>query len=173
MAQFHVYAIRQYEVRRDDGDARPVFTFETPDWCNVVAFTEAGELLFVRQHRFGTNAPSLEIPGGLVDPGEDPLAAARRELREETGYEAKEIVSLGALAPNPAMQGNQLHCYVAYGCTPHREGQRLDDLEDCELVVLTRPEVEAAIDRGEIHHALVLAGWYLLERHERTRGTSR
>src|SRR5688500_11226486 len=79
-----------FRVERLQYDALPrdVFVFQCPDWCNVVAETVTGEIVLVWQYRFGTDAISLEIPGGVIDPGEAPDVAALRELREETGYEA-------------------------------------------------------------------------------------
>jgi 8-oxo-dGTP pyrophosphatase MutT (NUDIX family) len=160
VANFYVFGIRHHEMTRDDGETRPVFTFDTPDWCNVVPITKHGYILLVRQHRIGIDAPSLEIPGGLVDPGETPIAAATRELSEETGYEAEEIVPLGAIHPNPALQANRLHMFLARGCTPHGRGQQLEDLEDCEVVLLDRAGLDRALAAGEISHALVHAALY-------------
>ena len=150
----------------DDGSVRPVFTFVTPDWCNVVPITTDGRIVLVRQHRWGTDAPSLEIPGGIVDPGEAPIDAARRELHEETGYDARELVPLGRVHPNPALQGNSLHMFLALDCAPHGRGQRLEELEDCEVVVLERAELDRAVERGEIGHALVWAALHAWRRHE-------
>ncbi len=82
---------------------------EAPSWCNVVALTPERRVVVVRQFRFGTGTVTTEIPGGVVDQGEEPEETARRELREETGYTAERWKSLGAVEPNPAFQTNV--CY--------------------------------------------------------------
>src|SRR5688500_9405104 len=109
--------IADYGVFRVDRATYPtlshdIFVFEVPDWCNVIAETETGEIIMVWQHRFGTDELSLEIPCGVVDEGEEPLAAARRELREETGYEAESLELLCAFAPNPALQNNKCWTFL-------------------------------------------------------------
>jgi len=170
LLKFHVFGVEKLDLHRDDGSVRPVLRISTPDWCNVVPLTDDGRVVLVRQHRWGTDAPSLEIPGGLVDPGETPIDAARRELHEETGYDAASIVELGRVHPNPAIQSNELHMFLARGCTPHSRGQQLEELDDCEVVLLDRAQLEAAIDRAEITHALVLAAvlaWRRLEDREK------
>ena len=166
LLSFHVFGVQKTDLVRDDGTTRPILTFATPDWCNVVPLTDEGKIILVRQHRWGTDAQSLEIPGGLVDPGESPIEAAGRELREETGYDAASIVELGRVHPNPALQSNQLHMFLARGCTPHERGQQLEELEDCEVVLLDRTQLDAAIDRGEITHALVWAALHAWRRLE-------
>ena len=93
--------------RRDK--AQDFFVIRAPDWVNVIALTPAGELVLVRQFRYGINDFSTEIPGGVIDAGEDPLAAGVRELREETGYVGGSARLLGSVHPNPAMQGNRCH----------------------------------------------------------------
>jgi 8-oxo-dGTP pyrophosphatase MutT (NUDIX family) len=162
-----IYAVRRHTVSRDGGAEREIHTLETScDWCNVVPLCDDGRIVLVRQHRFGTDAPSLEIPGGLIDPGETPLEAARRELEEETGYVAASIETLGVVRPNPALQATRLHMHLARGCVPHGRGQHLEELEDCEVVLLDRAGLEAALDAGEIHHALVHAALFAFLRAE-------
>ena len=118
--------------------------------------SDADELLLVRQYRHGTEAMSLEIPGGLVDPGEQPEAAAGRELREETGFEASSLQPIGVMTPNPAIFSNRCHTYLATGC--RRVGDPdLDPGEDLEVVVVPAGDVDAMVRAGEIDHALVLA----------------
>ena len=133
------------------------FLVRTPDWVNVVALTDAEELILVRQYRHGTDQAALEIPGGLIDPREtDPAAAAARELREETGYAAAHIAPLGVMTPNPAIFTNRCHTFLATGCRLAGELQQ-DPGEDIEVVLVPGHQVESLVRRGEIDHALVLA----------------
>ena len=129
---------------------------ETPDWCNVIAVTEdRGEVVVVHQHRFGSGAPTIEIPGGMIDPGEDPLTAAKRELLEETGYAAERWTSLGAVAPNPAFQDNLCHHFLAEGAT-RSDPQDLDAGEDIVIATLSKDDLVAGIRSGLITHSLVI-----------------
>ena len=115
---------------------------ESSDWVNVVALTPDARVVLIRQYRFGTEQITLEIPGGLVDPGETPLEAARRELREETGYEAERWTSLGTIAPNPAIHRNRLYTYLAEGCRIAGE-QQPDPGEDIEVESSPWPKCRA------------------------------
>lgn len=141
------------------------FLVRTPDWVNVVAFTPADELILVRQYRHGTRELSLEIPGGLIDRGESDLAAAQRELREETGFATDSWQRLGAMTPNPAIFGNRCHVFLASGCRRVGDVQN-DPGEDLEVVLVPAGQVDAMVRRGEIDHALVLAALHF----HRTRG---
>lgn len=134
---------------------RDVFVFAVPDWCNVIAETPEGEIVMVWQHRFGTDALSLEIPGGVVDPGESPLEAARRELREESGYDADAFELISVVEPNPALQGNRCHTFLARGARLAFD-TAFDDLEDLEVVLLPKHEIAERIDDGTVTHALVV-----------------
>ena len=128
------------------------------DWVNVIALTADQRVVLVRQFRAGTASVCLEIPGGMVDPGEDAATAAARELAEETGYTSARWRLLGTSRPNPAIQNNTLHSYLALGCVqsaaPQPDGNEV-------IEVSTRPlaDVYAAIRSGEIDHALVLAAF--------------
>ena len=128
---------------------------ETPAWVNVVALTPARRLVVVRQYRFGTRAVTTEIPGGMVDPGEDHADAARRELLEETGYTAPRWRYLGCVEPNPAFQDNLCHHWLAEDAT--RAGEPTPDPgEDIAVRTLALDQVRRALASGEIRHSLVV-----------------
>jgi len=143
------------------GRAHSFYRLQGPDWVNVVAFNRAGELLVVEQFRHGIDAATLEIPGGGCDPGEDPLQAARRELREETGYVSDEWVVLGFCTPNPATQNNRCHTFLALDCDPAGDLE-LDPAEELQVWASSWTEWQGRMRRGEIHHALVLTAFQLL-----------
>ena len=134
---------------------RDIYVFACPDWCNVIAETPEGELVFIWQYRFGTDALSLEIPGGVIDPGEEPLAAARRELLEETGYEAESFELVSVVEPNPALQGNRCFTYLARGARPTGK-TAFDDMEDLETLLVPKSELADLLDDREITHSLVV-----------------
>jgi ADP-ribose pyrophosphatase len=120
----------------------------TPDYVNVVAVTAGGRVLAFRQVKYGVEGTSLAPVGGYMEPGEDPLAAIRRELLEETGYTAPEWESLGAYRVDANRGSGMAHFFLARGA--QRVAARdADDLEEQELLELTRAEVELALRQGE------------------------
>ncbi len=135
---------------------------EPADWVNVVALTRDQRCVMIRQYRFGTDSVTLEVPGGLIDPGEAPIVAAARELREETGYASpKDLTSLGSIAPNPAFQRNRLHMFLAEECEP-LFAQEQDPGEDIAVELVAMSEIDALLARGEIEHALVAVAFQRL-----------
>lgn len=131
-------------------------------WCNVVALTPDDELVLIYQYRHGVDALCLEIPGGLVDPGERPEDAATRELLEETGYTGDAPVLLGEVHPNPALQNNRCSTYLVTNARL-THAPNLDEGEDIRVTRVPISAVPELITQGEITHALVIAAlWHLL-----------
>lgn len=153
-------------TRRSDRLEHPFCTLRAPDWVNILAFTEQGLAILVRQYRFGTASVTLELPAGVVDAGESPLEAAERELREETGHTAREWVALGSCASNPALMDNRTHLFLAQGCErTHEPGP--DQHEQIEVVLTRRDDLLEQIRTEGVDHAIALATvtrWLLWER---------
>ncbi len=170
---------RVFKVRRDiSSDPRgrgthDFYVIEAPDWVNVIALTEDDKVVLIELYRHGTGEVSLEIPGGMVDPGESPADAAARELLEETGYEAREVVLIGASRPNPAIQDNRIHSFLARGVT-YRGEPRNEGTEQTRVRLVPLERIPALIAGGEIDHALVVLAFHLLSLSERgTHGGAR
>jgi ADP-ribose pyrophosphatase len=120
----------------------------TPDYVNVLAVTEDGRFLCFRQTKYAVEGTSLAPVGGYLEAGEDPPAGARRELLEETGYEAAEWISLGHYRVDGNRGAGVAHLFLARGARRVAE-VRADDLEEQQLLHLSRPEVEAALAAGD------------------------
>jgi len=120
----------------------------TPDYVNVVAITAAGQFLLFRQMKYALPEGSLALIGGYLEPGEDPLAAAQRELLEETGYTSNDWLSLGSYRVDPNRGVATGYLYLARQSVQAAAPQA-DDLEEQELILLTRKELERALDEGE------------------------
>jgi len=158
---------RVFRVRRDrsadprDGREHDFFVIEAPDWINVVPLTDDGRVVLIEQYRHGTGELSLEIPGGMVDPGESPAETAARELLEETGYGGGELTLVGKTRPNPAIQNNWLHTYVARGVR-FSAAPVFHGTEQTVTRLVPFGEVPRLIREGAVTHSLVVAAFHLL-----------
>ncbi len=148
----------RYDLRRHPVSDRVYrrIVLESVDWVNVVALTADGQCVVIRQFRFGVGYPTLEVPGGMVDPGESPLTAARRELMEETGYGGGDWRYLGAVEPNPAIHDNLCHHYLVTGVEAAGPPQPSDG-EAIAVSLMDPAALVAAARDGEIRHALALS----------------
>lgn len=141
--------VENHTVELPDGRLIPDWPWIiTPDYVNVVAITEDERFLCFRQVKYGIEGTTLSIVGGFVEEGEDPFDAAQRELLEETGYQATEWTPLGSYRVDPNRGIAVGHLYLARQAryvTP----RNADDLEEQELILLTRGEIEKALEQGE------------------------
>ena len=164
-----VYRARVFDVRCDTcvsprtGHEHDFHLLDCCDWVNVVPITADDQVVLIRQFRHGVRDFSLEIPGGLIDPEDpSPRDAGRRELREETGYDSDDLVSLGWSHPNPALQGNRCHTFLARDVRKVGE-PTLDGTEETEVVLVSRADLPELVRSGRINHALVVVAFYLLD----------
>lgn len=152
--RFGPLGVDRHEVEAG-GDPYTAFTLDLADWVAVAAITAGGQVLLVRQHRHGVDDVTLEVAGGIIDPGESPEQAALRELREETGYVADAVEPLGWVHPNPAIQGNRCWMFLARGA--RRAGEPDGDEHESVEPVLMDPEDAAAATRdGRVTHVLAV-----------------
>lgn len=140
---------------------------DAPDWAMVVAEYQDSFVL-VRQWRHSAECLSLEFPGGVVDGGEDAATAARRELKEETGFEAGKLTHLGTVSPNPALFKNQFHVYLAEELT-QTGAQSLDSDELLTYELMPTDEVIRNYGKGEFAHALMGTALMLYLQHRQKR----
>ncbi|MDB4925833.1 NUDIX hydrolase [Mucilaginibacter sp.] len=135
------------------------FVLEYPNWVNGVALTADNKVIMVRQYRHAANIVSLEIPGGVIDGDEEPAAAMRRELLEETGYQFDEIELLCTVYANPSTSNNHTYCYLAKGGIKVQE-QTLDDHEELIVEEYSIDEVKQLLADNKIAQSLHCTGLF-------------
>ena len=157
IADCRIFSVeRSVAVSPVDGASHAFHRIQSPDWVQLLPITADGDAVLVRQYRHGGQRFTLEMPAGLIEPGEDPAVAALRECLEETGYRASDAVPLGVVNPNPALFANQLHSFFATGATLEAAVQNVGT-EYTEAVLVPVRDLERLLIAGEIDHALVAA----------------
>lgn len=159
---FDLHKRRSSHPKRGERD---FFVIDPSDWVNIIPLTAKREVVLVRQFRHGIGAFTLEIPGGMIDPGDiDPAAAGRREMQEECGFDTDDLVPLGRVHPNPAIQPNFCYSFLARNVkrvrAPHANP---DGSEETEVVVVPLKSIKGLIATGKITHALVIAAFSFLD----------
>lgn len=140
-----------------NGHLERMVVLESPHAAQIVAQTSEGELLFVYQFRFGIGAFTLELPGGIVEPGEAPQLAAQRELAEETAYAGGKWTQLGANPANPVFQDSLIYTFQANGVLPIAKVEQ-DPGEDVRLIKLARSEALEYLLAGQFQHPHTVVG---------------
>jgi len=154
-----VWDLRSRRYRHPKSEAEGDFFYlDSRDWAVVVARTNSGELVMVRQFRWGSDELSWELPGGIIDQGEDPVMAGLRELKEETGYVAESGHLIGSCRPNPAILNNFCHVIFADNVRLDAAGTDWDEHEEMEVLALPENEAFEWARSNKIGHALALTG---------------
>lgn len=136
------------------------------NWVEVIPMTKNREVILVEQYRPGTHSVTLEIPGGIIDPtDESSQKAGARELLEETGYRAEEVIHIGRNYPNPPVQGNYCDVFLATNVEMVQQ-PTFDKFEDIELKIVPYDQIPDLIRTGAISHGLVVAAFYYLALYE-------
>lgn len=173
VGNFRIFRAQELSSQGPHGKEGRFVVLDAPDWAVVVPAIERGNrryILAVRQFRHGSGTASTEFPGGVVEPGEAPAAAAARELLEETGYAAGRIVHLGSCSPNPAFMTNTFHVFAAEGLSLVAD-QSLDEHELVDVEEIPEDELFARVGAPPWTHALMLtAAWYYRQWRESGNG---
>jgi ADP-ribose pyrophosphatase len=161
-----VFTVFERTSRGPAGREGRFSVLEARDWAVVVPLVRQGtesQFLMVRQYRHGSDTASLEFPGGVVDPGESPEKAAVRELAEETGWTSATIHHAGTVFPNPAIQANRFHVFLALD--PYQAVERnLDEHEVVDALLMPTTVVRDGMGEGELSHALMATALFLAEK---------
>ena len=137
------------------GKEHEFYVLESPDWVNIVAVTDSQEIVLINQFRHGICGTVLEIPGGMIDDGEEPKLSAQRELLEETGYTSNEFIEIGRVHPNPALFDNLCYTFLAKSAKKIREPE-FEGTEDIETILYPSKDIMELIQKGDITHSLVI-----------------
>lgn len=160
IADCRVFKVREdFFVRKSDSEESSFFVIENPDWVNIIALTKTQEVVLIEQYRYGAERIVLELPGGMIDEDEEPMAAAKRELTEETGFVSDKFILLGKSHPNPAIQNNTIYHFLAIDCEKTGETS-FDEHESVLTKLVSLSEIENLIAGGDFTHSLAIAAFH-------------
>ncbi len=161
IADCHIFQLRRdISVCTDGSDEQHTFyCLECPDWVNIIPITKNNEVLMIEQYRHGIEEITLEIPGGMLDDAEDAQGAALRELLEETGYAPREVIALGKTRPNPAIQDNWVHHFLALD-VEQKQQPEFDTTEHTIIRFVPLDEIPSLIQNENITHSLVVVAFH-------------
>lgn len=154
---YKIFDIGLIEKRHENSKVTSNFTrIFSPDWVNIIPITAEGKVILIEQFRHGTDEFTIEIPGGLIEKGEEPILAAKRECEEETGFSSEiEPVFFGQVEPNPAFMDNKCFTYLWEGCK-FSNSQNFDEHEEIRVFEVEIDEVFEMVKNGKINHSIVL-----------------
>lgn len=153
----HPFNVEELNLEQDGKPlAHPYHRLVAPDWVNVLPVTTERKAVLIRQYRAGAMAETLEIPGGVIDADEkDPTMAAAREMEEETGYTSQRLLPLGSINPNPAIQNNKVHFFLALAAAVNSERRLFpDEQERIKVELFDVDELDELVRTGQMNHAL-------------------
>ena len=163
-----LFGLREDTVKSPKtNNLHPVWIMNAPTWINIIPITKDKEVILIKQYRFGKQEITVEIPGGMLNKDENPKEAAIRELLEETGYTSSNVVQIGRVTPNPALMNNYTYSFLAIDVEKTTE-QKLDDMEDIELLKVNLEKIPSLIKNQKIDHALVISAFYFLNNYLKT-----
>lgn len=145
----------------------PYYIVELPDWSNTIVVTEEERIVLVRQYRYPMDLITYELPGGIMEKGEEPITAAIREMEEETGYTSDEVEFLMKVAPNPAINNNTAYFFLARNARPNGR-TNFDALEDIDTLSFSKDEmlqllrenkIQHGVQVGPLYAAMIRLGW--------------
>jgi ADP-ribose pyrophosphatase len=161
IGDFRIFKLRSdVSISPRTGKEHDFYVLDSVNWVNVIALTPDRQLVMIEQFRHGSNTVELEIPGGMMDAGEnDPVAAGVRELREETGYEGENARVLGKIWSNPAILSNKTYTVLIENCRLKHDVD-WDHGEDLETRLVPVSEIPKLVADEKIGHSLVVVALY-------------